>query len=66
PEGLCTFFTSHRLRQLATLSAALNYIPGFYPIKPKITFLQTFFSTTQIFPTGTPLNSEACDYSMEI
>jgi len=28
--------------------------------------LQSFFSTTQIFPTGTPLNSEACDYSMEI
>ncbi|HQT17435.1 MAG TPA: hypothetical protein PLN67_08415, partial [Acidovorax defluvii] len=29
------------------------------------TFLQTFFSTTQTNPTGTPLNSEAYDYSME-
>jgi hypothetical protein len=45
---------------------SLELYTGFLPNQTQNhTFLQTFFSTTQIFPTGTPLNSEACNYSME-
>jgi hypothetical protein len=45
---------------------SLELYTGFLPNQTQNhTFLQTFFSTTQTNPTGTPLNSEACDYNME-